>query len=146
MKTIIIYYTFGGSTQKEAKRLAAELNATLCRVKETHNRSFLGSFIPGGYLAMHRKLVSIQPLDVNLNDYDQIYIGCPVWAGYPAPAFNAIVQQLPAGKKIELFLCSGGGGTQKSESGTKELIEKKGCSVASYRDVHTGAKPGKLKE
>lgn len=95
---------------------------------------------------MRRKIVSIQPFDIDLNDYDQIIIGCSVWAGYPAPAFNAIVQRLPAGKRIEVFLCSGGSGTQKSESGTKALIEQKGCTVVSYRDVRTGVQPGKLKE
>lgn len=146
MKTVIIYFTFGGATKREAERLAAELNAPLYRVKEAHNRSFLGAFIPGGFLAMRRKIVAIQPFDIDLNDYDKIIIGCPVWAGYPAPAFNAIVQRLPAGKKIELFLCSGGSGTQKSESGTKALIKRKGCTVVSYRDVHTGVQPGRMKE
>lgn len=146
MKTIIVYFTFGGSTQKEAVRLAAELDAPLCRVKEAHHRSFLGAFVPGGFLAMQRKAVAIQPLDINLNDYDRIIIGCPVWAEYPAPAFNAIVERPPSGKEVELFLCSGGSGTQKSEAGTKEKIERKGCTVVSYRDVHTGVQPGKMKE
>lgn len=146
MKTVIIYYTFGGSTKKEAERLAVELNVPLCRVKETRERSFLAAFVPGGFLAMHRKPVAIRQLDIDLNDYDRIIIGCPVWAGYPAPAFNAIVERLPAGKEVGIFLCSGGGGTSKSEQGTKALIEKKGCIVVSYQDVHTGVQPGKMKE
>lgn len=146
MKTVIVYFTFGGSTKREAERLATQLNAPLHRVKEAHDRSFLAAFVPGGFLAMRRKTVAIQPLDIDLNDYDRIIIGCPVWAGYPAPAFNAIVELLPAGKEVELFLCSGGGDKQKSEQGTKALIEKKGCTVISYRDVRTGVQPGKMKE
>jgi len=94
---------------------------------------------------MHRKTVAIQPLNIDLNRYDRIIIGCPVWAGYPAPAFNTIVECLPAGKEVEIFLCSGGSGTQKSEQGTRALVEKKGCTVVSYRDVHTGTQPGKMK-
>lgn len=146
MKTIIIYYTFGGSTKKEAERLSAELNAPLCRVKEVRDHSLFASFIPGGFTAMKRKSVAIQPLDINLNDYDRIIIGCPVWAAFPAPAFNSIVNQLPSGKEVELFLCSAGGDTMKSMQGTKAMIEEKGCTVISYRDVPTGVKPGKLKE
>jgi len=146
MKTIIIYYTFGGSTKKEAERQSAELNVSLCRVKEAHERGFLAAFIPGGLQAMHRKTVAIQPLNIDLNDYDRIIIGCPVWAGYPAPAFNAIVEWLPAGKEVELFLCSGGSGSQKSKQETKAMIEKKGCTLVSYRDIHTGVQPGKMKE
>ena len=146
MKTVILYYTFGGSTKKEAERLAAGLGAPLYRVKEVRNRSLLASFLPGSYLAMHRKAVDIRPLDIHLQDYDRIIIGCPVWAGYPAPVFNAMVELLPAGKEVELFLCSGGSGTQKSEQGTKELVEKKGCTVVSYRDVKTHVSPGKMKD
>lgn len=146
MKSIVIYYTFGGSTKKEAERLAGEIQAPLCRVRETHGRSFLGAFVPGGYQAMHRRASAIKPLDVRMQDYDRFIIGCPVWAGYPAPAFNAIVELLPKGKEVEVFLCSGGGETPKSDQGTKALIEKKGCTLVSYRDVKTSAMPGKMKE
>jgi hypothetical protein len=146
MKTVILYYTFGGSTQKEAERLERELSAPCYRVREAHHRSLLGAFIPGGFMAMRRKTDAIKPLDVNLNDFEKIIIGAPVWAGHPAPAFNAIVQLLPAGKSIELFFCSGGTGTQKTEAETKALIEQRGCTVEAYRDVLTGVQPGKMKE
>lgn len=145
MKTVILYYTFGGSTGKEAERLAAELQVPLCRVQEVHSRSLLAAFVPGGFLAMRRKKVKIQPLTVDLKNYDRIIIGCPIWAGHPAPAFNAIAELLPAGKEVELFFCSGSGDRQKSEQGTRELIEKKGCTVASYRNVKTSVPPGKMK-
>lgn len=145
MKTAIIYYTFGGSTEREAERLSAELNAPLCRVKEVTDRSLVRAFIPGALLAARRKTVAIQPFALELDSYDRIIIGCPVWAGYPAPAFNVVVEQLPAGKEVEIFLCYGGSGTQKSEEGTKRLIEKKGGTVVSYRDVKTGVKPEKMK-
>lgn len=146
MKTVILYYTFGGSTKREAERMSIERNAPLSQVKEAHNRSFLAAFVPGGLMARERKSVTIKPLDIDLKDYDRIIIGCPIWAGYPAPAFNAIVEQLPTGKEVELFLCSGGGSSQDSEEGTKTLIEKKGCKVISYRNVKTGVPPKKMKE
>ena len=82
---------------------------------------------------------------MNLQDYDRIIIGCPIWARYPAPAFNAIVEMLPSGKEVELFFCSAGGDSAASAEGTKELIAKKGCTVTTYRDVQTGAVPRKMK-
>ncbi len=146
MKTVILYYTFGGSTKKEAERMAAELDAPVHRVKEARSRSLIGSFIPGCPAAMHRQTPSILPLTVDLQDYDRIVIGCPVWAGCPAPAFNSIVELLPEGKEVEVFLCSGGGDTKKSEAGTREVIKDRGCTVVSYRNVCTHAPPGKMKE
>ncbi len=145
MKTAVIYYTFGGSTKKEAQRLAAENQAALFRVEEARGRSLIGAFIPGAYQAMHRKAAAIQPLNVNLQEFDKIIIGCPVWAGYPAPAFNAIAALLPKGKEVEVVLCSAGGETPKSEQGTKQIIEGKGCRLLSYRDIKTGATPAKIK-
>ena len=146
MKTAVVYYTLGGSTKKEAERVAAEQGADLCRVKEARARSFLAAFIPGGFQAMKRKTVAIQPLDIDLGAYDRIVIGCPVWAGFPAPAFNAVLALIPAGKEVELFLCSGGGDSSKSALETKKLIEKRGYRLISYRDVRTSTPPGKMKE
>jgi len=145
LKSAIVYYTFGGSTKKEAERLSEELGAPVFRVMERHKRGLLGAFIPGCILAMRRRSVPIQPLEADLNEYDRIIIGCPVWAGYPAPAFNAVAELLPPEKQVEIFLCSGSGNSSKSEQGTRELIERKGCVLSSYRDVITAASAGKMK-
>lgn len=146
MKTIILYYTFGGATMREAEKLAAELKADCVRVREKKNRSLIGSFIPGCPHAMKRKASAIEPLGIDLAGYDRIVLGAPIWASYPAPAFNSIVKQLPNGKEVELFFCSAGGGSAESREGTVKLVEDAGCTVVSYRDVNTGEKPSKLKE
>lgn len=146
MKTAVVYYTFGGSTKKEAERMKKESGAELIRVREIKKRSLFAAFIPGGYQAMHRKTTGILPVNVNLAEYDRIIIGCPVWAGYPAPAFNAIVALLPSGKEVGVVLCSAGGETPKSEQGTRQMISDKGCKLISYHNVRTGAAPAKSKE
>jgi flavodoxin len=146
LNTIIIYYTFGGSTKKEAEKMADELGAQVCRVREKRNRSLIGSFIPGGLQARRRKSTKIQPVETDLGAFDKIIIGCPVWAAYPAPAFNSIVDLLPAGKEVEILLCSGGDGPRESDAGTREMIEAKGCKCLNIRTVATGVPPGKLKE
>ncbi|MBP1744485.1 MAG: flavodoxin [Firmicutes bacterium] len=146
MKTIVIYYSFGGSTKAEAERVAAENDAVLCRVEETKDRSLFSTFVQGAPNAKYRKASEIKKIDQDLNLFDRIVIGCPVWGGYPAPAFNAIAELLPSGKEVELFFCSSGGETPKSSQGTKDLISKKGCRVISYRDVKTGKSPGKAKD
>jgi len=146
MKTIVLYYSFGGSTKAEAERIAAENDAVLCRVEETKNRSLLSAFVPGAPNSMNRKASEIKQIEQDLNSFDRIIIGCPIWGGYPAPAFNAIVEMLPRDKEVELFFCSGGGDTHKSSQGTKDLIFKKGCKLISYRDVKTEKSPGKARE
>lgn len=144
MKTAILYYTFGGATKTEAERLSQELGAPLYRVYEKHNRSFLGSFIPGCPHARSRKASKIKPIGFDFGAFDRIVIGCPIWASYPAPAFNAIVELLPNGKEVELFFCSAGG-EQIDEAGSIALVEKRGCKVVACREVRTEKTPSKLR-
>ena len=146
MKSVVLYYTFGGSTKLEAEKIAAEQEAPVYRVREKKNRSLIGSFIPGGMQAMKRKKSKILPLEVDLSAFDRIYIGAPVWAASPAPAFNSIVDLLPAGKEVEVFLCSGGNDPRPSDEVTKQMIEAKGCKVTKIYTIATGKPPAKLKE
>jgi flavodoxin len=139
MKTLIIYYSFGGSTRAEAKRLAAENpEAVLCEVKEEKKRGLLRAFFPGCKHALRRKASRIKPPEVDLKAFDRIIIGSPIWAGYPAPAWNAIVNLLPGGREVELFFCSGGGESPKSKQGSCGIIAGKGCRLLAYRDVKSG--------
>ena len=138
MKTLILYYSLQGSTEKEAKRLAAETGADLCRIRERRDRSMTGAFLAGPWQAIFRRAVSIRKPDVRPEDYDRLIIGCPVWAGYPAPAFNSILKLLPPGKETEVFFCSATGNAMKSEKGTKALLAKKGCKITNVRIVATG--------
>ncbi|ODU55079.1 MAG: hypothetical protein ABT01_07000 [Clostridium sp. SCN 57-10] len=141
MSSIILYYTLGGATRAEARRLATESGAQLCEVREQKKRGLFSAFFPGCPHAMQRRASKLQPLGIDLNAYDNIVIGCPIWANFPAPAFNAIAAQLPAGKQISLFFCSGGGDSSKSAEGTKGMIAARGCTLVSYRDVKTEARP-----
>ncbi len=146
MKAAVVYYTFGGSTKKEAERLGAKLDEPVFRVREAKNRGLLGSFIPGGFQALTRKKPKIQPVEFDLSQYERIYIGCPVWNACPAPAFNAILDLLPEGKEVQVFLCSGGDDPRKSDEGTRRLIEARGCTVIGIDTIKTGKPPSKMKE
>lgn len=138
MKTIVLYYSLGGRTKAAAERIAAEKNAEIYEVEELKKRGFFNALFKGCPSSMKREASEIKTLGCNLDEYDKIIIGAPVWGGFPAPAFNAMLNFLPAGKEVELFICSGGGETPKSEQGTKELIKAKGCTLTSYRNIKTG--------
>lgn len=85
-------------------------------ITEKKNRSLLSSF-SGCPKALHRKASKIAPAQIE-QDADRFIVGCPIWAGFPAPAFNAIIPLIPDGKEVELFFCSGGGEEPKSKQGT----------------------------
>ena len=111
--------------------------AVLCEVQEKKKRNMFTAFISGCPQAMKRIASEIQEIPYDLADYERIVIVAPIWAGFPVPAFNAIVNLLPAGKEVELFLCSGGGEAPKSEEGTKKMIQDKNCKLIAYHDIRT---------
>lgn len=137
MKAIVLYYSMNGTTKAEAERTAKENDAVLCQIKEKKKRNIFSVFLSGCPAAMKRDASEIQPLGYDLKDFDRIIIGTPIWAGFPVPAFNAVVNLLPSGKEVELFFCSAGGEEPKSEQGTRELIEAKGCTLIDYRHIRT---------
>jgi hypothetical protein len=135
MKTIVLYYSFGGTSKKEAENLAKKNEAVVCEVKENKKRNIFTAFVPGCPNAMKRKQSDIMKLSYNLNEYDRILLVAPVWAGYPAPAFNSMVNLLPSEKEVEVYLSSGGGETPKSQEGTKQMILDKKCKLLGYHDL-----------
>lgn len=135
MSSVILYYTFTGSTRAEAERLAAETGAALCPVQELKKRTLFSAYVTGCMQAMRQRAAAIQPISIDLRQFDEIILGCPIWAGCPAPAFHAMLALLPAGKRVSLFFCSGSGNSSKSAAQTKALVQARGCTLASYRDV-----------
>jgi len=140
MKTLILFYSFSGSTKKIAFQKALEIEADIEEILETKKMSVLKAYTAGAYRAMKRKKVEIRQIKSQLNDYEKIIIMSPVWASSPAPVFNSIVEQLPSGKKIELVMVSAGSGTKSSAEKTKSLITARGCEVTDYIDIKTFAK------
>lgn len=140
MKTLVLYYSFSGKTKKEAEKIAASNKCKLYGVTEAKKRGKFSAFLRGCPQAMKRAVPAVNPVGLKFEEYDRIYIGAPVWAGYPAPAFNAMVKLLPAGKEVSVFLTSGGGDTSKSAEGTKKMITDKGCTVTEYKDIKTAPK------
>ncbi len=146
MNTVILYYTFGGASMAEAKKRSMDGSIPVYRIREAKRRSLFTSFFPGCFWAMKRKPSKIVWPDLDLEKYDNIEILCPVWASFPAPAFNAIIERLPEGKNVSLVFVSGGGSPLRDEPGTIALVEKMACRVVSVENIKTGKAPSRLKE
>ena len=131
MKTIILYYSHSGNTKALAEKKARELGHDIEEITEIKKPLMLVTLFRG----MNRKKTEIRPIKSNLSEYEKIIIMSPVWAAHPVSAINSVIDCLPAGKKVELIMVSGGGGTKKTAEGTKELIIRRGCEVAGYTDL-----------
>ena len=135
MKTLVLYHSFTGKTRKVAENLAEKKRADIIEIKEKGRRSKFGAYIFGSLAARAQRETELEPINSDFSKYDKIVIAMPIWAGYPAPAINGVINRLPSDKVVELFMTSSHGNSKKSSKKTMALIESKGCIVTEYHDI-----------
>ena len=113
MKTAIIFYSFDGNCALLAEHLKTSLKADAFEIKTVaqKKRSGFAKFAWG--LMMMLKKPAIQPLSVDINAYELIVLGAPVWGGAPASPFVSFLKGTVINGKNIAFFCSHGGGMGK---------------------------------
>lgn len=102
MKTLVAYYSLTGNVKEIAEKLAKAFDADILRiepVKEIPSSKF-GRFMIGGMKATFGCCVPMKPYDMDLEVYDRIVLGTPVWAGKPASVVNTFVKECGCKEKI----------------------------------------------
>ena len=136
MYTLVVYYSFTGRTHYEAKRMAEAVGGELYEVREQKHRSLLSAYLFGPSQAKKRRSVVIEPLAVNMDEYDKVIVLCPVWGGYPAPAFNSIVHELCLGQEVEIYLTSDSGKARDIRE-LRRRVELQGVHVTHIGVIKT---------
>ena len=132
MKSLVVYYSLTGKTRLVAQAIAEALGATLVEVAETKPRK-LGPFIYliGGFGAMTNRGSKINPIDVDLNQCERIFVGSPIWASRPVPAVNSYIHQTNfEGRDVIPFFTMGGTTAEKALDNITAKIEKSRGKVA----------------
>ena len=112
MKVAVIYYSCEGNCVLVADNMKTVFNADTFRIMtmDAKKRYGAGLMIWGCLQVFMKKKPALAPLPVDINAYDLIILGTPVWAGSPAPAMVSFLENAKiSGKKIALFCCHGGG-------------------------------------
>ena len=137
MKSIVLYYSYGGHTKKAAEKLARAQGADVEAIQTVKRHGKLTTYLVDCPKALRGKGTPIVPIKADLTQYDMITLASPVWASNPAPAFNEVVTQLPKGKNVQVLLvsASGEGATSRNAEKIRKRIRHQGCTVVSYKDV-----------
>jgi len=125
MKVAVIYYSRTGKTKKIAQELAYVYGAGMARVLEKKDRGGVKGYLGAGKDAILKKEVEIEPLFLNPQDYELIFIGTPVWAGGITPAIRAYLKQTKIrNRKIGLFCTTHISGINASFKEMTSLIKE----------------------
>ena len=138
MNTLIIYYSKTKKTEVVAETLANELNGDIIRIKDVNERSgFLNRF-SSAVDAFREKKTEIYPDNIDLTDYDVVYIGTPTWASNPAPAIITLIDKLNLkNKDLILFTTMSNSGGDNSLKRMEEKIKIRGGRVIESFDIKT---------
>ena len=142
MKTAVIYYSFEGNCGLAAKVIKDALNADIYEIKtiDKKKRTGFAKYLWGGFQAIMKKKPELEPLSIDINAYDLIILGTPVWAGSPAPAmFSFLCGTRIIGKKVALYCCHGGGKGKVFDK-LKALLPLPGNTIVGEIDFNSPAK------
>ena len=112
MKTAVIYYSYDGNCALIAEFIKAALNVDKFEIKtvDSKRRKGFALYLWGGGQAVLKKKPEIHPVAADIDSYDLIILGTPVWAASPAPAILSYLDKTKiSGKKLALFCCHRGG-------------------------------------
>lgn len=111
MKKLIIFYSYTGNTRKVAKYMVEKIGVDIEEIKTDISYSSDYDKVVEDAKAMIRekRTPKIKDIAVNLDNYDTIILGTPVWWYSMAPAMRSFLSQHNLkGKKIYMFATNGG--------------------------------------
>ncbi len=123
MKKIVIYFTYTGNTKMIANKISRMLNCDILEIKPK---------IP--YVSDYNKVVNdehnsessnflpeIKDINIDLNSYEEIIIGTPVWWYRPAPVIRTFLNKFDLSNKIVIPFATNAGWLGKTFKEIKEL-------------------------
>ena len=128
MKAAVIFYSLSGNTAYVAERIKERLNADLIplRPKQEYPKRGLIKFYQGGKSAVRAEEPELIPCSADLQSYDVLILGTPVWAGTFTPPMRTFLKQnrnILKEKKVAVYVCCSGGGGFKTIDKIRQFME-----------------------
>jgi len=142
MHTLIIYYSRTGITRKVAEILKTKLNADIEEINDPTDRKGVFGYLKSGKEATQKTMPGIGEIKSNLNSYDLVVIGTPIWAwNISSPIRTFVVKyMLGSAPQIAVFCTQGGSGSDTAQKTIEELSGKNSRALLSLntKDVLLG--------
>lgn len=123
-KTLVLYYSQTGTTKVVADEIQRQLGADIDSIVpvESYGYDYNATIERWRKEREDSVKVTIKPINANINDYDTIFLGFPIWGGiYASPIATWLSETNLEGKTVITFATFGSGGI---ESGTSAVVTK----------------------
>ena len=112
-KVLVLYYSQTSNTKTVAEAIQDKLGADIEEIVPVvpYDGDFQATIERSGRERNEGVLPEIEPLKVDVADYDIIFLGYPIWFGTYAPPVGALLEKVDlSGKKVVPFCTFGSGG------------------------------------
>lgn len=126
-KSLIVYYSLTENTKAVAEEIQKQVNGELMRIETVEPYPEVYDEVLDVVEAQREagELPTIVKQDVDLSDYDSIFLGTPIWFGEPAlPVEKWISENGLAGKRVYPFFTSGSSSINESMERYRELLDQ----------------------
>jgi flavodoxin len=144
MKSLIVFYSLEGNTRLTAKELASKMDADLLELETVvpYPVGKFSKFLKGGRSAIKAETPELKPYQADLDNYDLIVLGMPVWASMVTPPMRTFLKENSIkDKKVAAFICCAGGETEKAFASLSELAETTFIDTIRLVDPAKGKQP-----
>lgn len=126
-RTLVLYYSQTGATQRVAEEIGKQLGADVVALEL--EQPYDGTFEQTIERCQKEKadgvLPTLKKLDLNMDEYDVVFLGFPVWFGtYATPIAALLKDQTFEGKKLVPFCTFGSGGLQECTEHLRKALPK----------------------
>lgn len=151
MKSLVLYYSLSGNTEKYAKDIADQLHADLLEIKlhKPMPDAKWKQMLFGGKQAVFNEKPGIEDLPETISEYDEIILGTPIWAGKPASPVNTVLTDPKIAEKVvAVFTLSASGNNTKCAKLLREKLPglHTVISLKGPADKHADENSSKVKQ
>ncbi len=124
MKKLVIFYSLEGNTAFVAEAIAEAIDAEILELKpkkDLNPKSFL-RFFWGGMQVIFKIKPALNEFDKNIENYDILLIGTPVWASNFTPSLLTLFSKVNIKNKIIILFCCYGDNPGKTFKSLKKQL------------------------
>ena len=111
MKRIVVYYSYTGNTEKIANHIKEKLTCDILELTPRVPFSTNYDEVVAEYQnnSIDNKEVAINDININLEEYDEIIVGTPVWWYTMCPVITTFLKQYDlSNKKVYMYATNAG--------------------------------------
>ncbi len=128
MKTLLVYFSSEGNTEYVAEKVAKKINGTLLKLipQKSCDDKQAEKYIWEDKSVIMAEKPTLESYDVNIDEFDKIIFGFPVWGETFAPPLRTFItdnKDVLKDKKISAYACQDKTGAEKALKKLAHLLE-----------------------